>query len=74
MNDYGKSDRPIVPGKFPNKRSDASRRAEGMEGRGLAKGNLRQQTRHRAQHRESLQQALKRIRQAASKDKGPPLS
>ena len=70
MNGRGKSDRPIVPGKSPNKGRGAPRSAEGTEGRGLAKGNPRQQTRHRAQNRDCLQKALKRVRQAACKDKG----
>ena len=37
MNEYGKSDSSIVPGKSPNKA--CGRAAEAMEGRGLAKGN-----------------------------------
>ena len=67
MNGRGKSDRPVVPGKSPNNGGGAPRPAEGMEERGLAKGNSRQQTRHRAQHRDRLQQALTRVRQAACK-------
>src|SRR5213593_509597 len=39
MNGQGKSDRPVVPAKSPNKTGASV--AEGMEGRGLAKGNLR---------------------------------
>ncbi len=70
MNGSGKSDRPIVPEKSPNKGRGAPRPAEEMEGRGLAKGNPRQQTRHRAQNRERLQRALRRVRQVACKDKG----
>ena len=38
MNEHGKSDRPIVPKKSPNKARTPA--AEEMEGRGLAKGNL----------------------------------
>jgi hypothetical protein len=41
MNEPGTSDRPIVPGKSPNKTGTPA--AEEMEGRGLAKGNLGQQ-------------------------------
>jgi hypothetical protein len=41
MNDHGKSDRPAVPAKSPNNAGRPA--AEGMEGRGLAKGNPRQQ-------------------------------
>jgi len=37
MNGHGKSDRPVVPAKSPNKAGPPA--AEGMEGRGLAKGN-----------------------------------
>jgi len=36
-NGSGKSDRPVVPEKSPNKAGPPA--AEGMEGRGLAKGN-----------------------------------
>jgi len=43
MNGQGQSDRPVVPAKFPNKAGRPA--AEGMEGRGLAKGNPNQQTR-----------------------------
>ncbi len=48
MNGHGKSDRPVVPAKSPNNADgllasldDVKGRsvAEGMEGRGLAKGN-----------------------------------
>jgi len=41
MNEHGKSDRPVVPEKSPNKTGKPE--AEGMEGRGLTKGNLPQQ-------------------------------
>jgi group II intron reverse transcriptase/maturase len=69
MNERGKSDSLIVPGKLPNKGCGALRPAEGVEGRGLAEGNLFQQTRSRTQSRRDLQHALGRIRQAARKDK-----
>ena len=39
MNGDGKSDRPIVPKKPPNKGGAAASSAEGVEGRGLAKEN-----------------------------------
>ena len=71
MNARGKSDRPIVPEKFPNKGSGAPRLADGMEERGLAKGNPRQRTRCRTQSRLDLQCALAWVRQAACKDKTP---
>jgi hypothetical protein len=69
MNGRGKSDSSIVPGKLPNKGGGALRPAEGVEGRGLAEGNLFQQPRFRTQSRSDLQQALRRIRQAARRDR-----
>jgi hypothetical protein len=47
----GKSDRPIVPEKPPNKGRDASRAAEGVEERGLTKGNSFEQNRLRTPSR-----------------------
>jgi RNA-directed DNA polymerase len=70
MNDHGKSDRPIVLEKPPNKGSGTPQSAEEVEGRGRAKGNPAQQTRGRTQWRETLQHALGRIRQAAKKERG----
>ena len=65
MNERGKSDSLIVPGKLPNNGCSALRPAEGVEGRGLAEGNPLQQTRFRTQSRKNdLQHALERIRQA----------
>ena len=49
MNEPGKSDRPVVPRKSPNKVRTPM--AEEMEGRGLAKGNLGQQNAPRTQGR-----------------------
>ena len=69
MNERGKSDSPILPEKLPNKGRGAPRSAEGVEGRGLAKGNPIQQTRSRTQSRRDLQHAVERIRQAARKDR-----
>src|SRR5271167_3432092 len=66
-NEYGKSDRPTVPGKFPNKAGQPE--AEGMEGRGLTKGNLPQQNAFRTQCRSGAPSALERVRQAAKSDK-----
>jgi RNA-directed DNA polymerase len=66
-NGPGKSDRPTVPEKFPNNAGQPA--AEGMEGRGLAKGNLPQQNASRTPSREDARSALERVRQAASKDK-----
>lgn len=67
MNGQGRSDRPVVPGKSPNKAAQAV--AEAMEGRGLAKGNLREQNVHRMQSRVSALSALERVREAAKKDR-----
>lgn len=69
MHGHGNSDRPVVPTKLPNKGSGAPLSAEGVEGRGRAKGNPTQQTRDRTQWRETLHHALGRIRQAARKDR-----
>jgi RNA-directed DNA polymerase len=66
-NGPGKSDRPTVPGKSPNNAGQPA--AEGMEGRGLAKGNLPQQNASRTPSREDALSALERVRQAAKKDK-----
>src|SRR5260370_18447020 len=66
-NGPGKSDRPNVPEKFPNNAGQPA--AEGMEGRGLAKGNLPQQNASRTPSREDALSALERVRQAAAKDK-----
>jgi RNA-directed DNA polymerase len=66
-NGPGKSDRPTVAEKFPNNAGQPA--AEGMEGRGLAKGNLPQQNASRTPSREDALGALERVRQAAAKDK-----
>ena len=49
MNGHRKSDRPVVPAKFPNNAGTPA--AEGAEGRGLAKGNPPQQNRSRTPRR-----------------------
>jgi RNA-directed DNA polymerase len=67
MNDQGKSDRPIVPMKSPNNAGQPA--AEGTEGSGLAKGNLRQQNAPRTPSRNSALSALERVRQAARQDR-----
>jgi hypothetical protein len=67
-NEPGKSDRPVVPEKTPNN-APLSGTAEGMEGRGLAKGNLQQQNASRTPRRMDAPSALERVRQAAEKDK-----
>src|SRR5215467_4746435 len=66
-NGPGKSDRPTVPEKFPNNAGQPA--AEGMEGRGLVKGNLPQQNASRTPSRGDAPSALERVRQAAEKDK-----
>jgi len=67
MNEHGKSDKPILPEKSSNKVGTTA--AEGAEGRGLAKGNLRQQNAFRTQRRGDAHSALKRVREAARKNK-----
>src|SRR6516225_8927266 len=67
MNGQGKSDRPAVPEKSPNNAGPPG--AEGMEGKGLAKGNLRQQNASRTPSRSDAPSALERVRQAARKDR-----
>jgi RNA-directed DNA polymerase len=70
MNEYGKSDSLIVPGKSPNNVSKET--AEVMEGRGLAKGNPPKRTASRTQSRTNAPSALERVRQAAKKDTTHP--
>jgi len=67
MHEHGKSDRPIVPKKSPNKTRTPA--AEEMEGRGLAKGNLSQQNAPRTQSRISAPSELEQVRQTATKNK-----
>lgn len=69
MHGSGKSDRPIVPEKLPNKAEAGAAAAEAVEGRGLAKGNPQEQNSSRTQSRIGLTHALERIRRAAKKDK-----
>ena len=66
-NERGKSDRPIVPRKSPNNARTPA--AEGMEGRGLAKGNPSQPNASRTLSRVDAPSALARVRQAAKKDR-----
>ncbi len=67
MNEHGKSDRLIVPGKSPNKASVSV--AKEMEGRGLTKGNLSQQNAPRTQSRISVPSELEQIRQTEKSNK-----
>jgi RNA-directed DNA polymerase len=64
---HGKSDSVVVAGKSVNKAEQLA--AEPMERRAGAKGNVDQQSTRRAQNRESVSQALERIRQAARQRK-----
>ena len=64
MNEHGKSDRSVVPVKSPNNAGQLA--AEGMEGIGLAKGNLRQQNAPRTPSRDGALSALERVRQTAN--------
>src|SRR5258707_1248187 len=66
-NGPGKSDSPAVPKKSLNNAGQPV--AEGMEGRGLAKGNLPQQNASRTPSRKDAPSALEQVRQAAEKDK-----
>jgi len=50
-------------------RSASAPTAEGVEGRGLAEGNLQQQNARRIQGRERVHSALERVRAAAKQDK-----
>lgn len=67
MNGVGKSDRPVVPVKSPNKAGRPA--AEEMEGSGLAKGNSLEQNASRTPSRIDALSALERVRQAAKQDK-----
>src|SRR5216683_3582203 len=67
MNGHRKSDSPTVPMKSPNKAGQPA--AEEMEGRGLAKGNPRQQNALRTQRRQGAHSALERVRLAAARDR-----
>ena len=62
MHGREKSDSPIVPRKPTNKAGQPV--AEPVEGRGEAKGNAARQSTHRPQRRESVSQALGRVRDA----------
>src|ERR1700721_785756 len=66
-NESGRSDRRTVPEKSPNRAGQPL--AEGMEGRGLAKGTQPQQNASRTPSRGDALSALERVRQAAKQDK-----
>ena len=67
MDGQGQSDRLVVPTKSPNNVGQPA--AEGMEGRGLAKGNPSQQNAPRTLSRDGVLSALARVREAAERDK-----
>jgi group II intron reverse transcriptase/maturase len=68
MNENGKSDRPVVPMRRPNKAGEPA--AEAVEGRGLTKENASQQNTPRTQSRtEGVPSALERVRQAAKRNR-----
>ena len=67
MDGRGKSDSLVVPEKLSNKAGKLA--AEGVEGRGLAKGNLLEGGACRTQSRASASTALERVRQAAGRDR-----
>lgn len=67
MDDHGKSDRPVVPMKSPNKTERSA--AEVVEGRGLVKGNTDEQNAPRTQSRTGAPSALDRVREVAKKDR-----
>jgi RNA-directed DNA polymerase len=67
MHGHGKSDSAIVARKPTNKAGQPA--AEPVERRAETKGNASQQSTRRAQDRESVSQALERIRQAARQRK-----
>ena len=66
MHEREQSHSSVVPGKPPNKAGAPA--AEVVEGRKLAKGNLREQNTPRTQSRRSVPSALERVREAAQQD------
>jgi group II intron reverse transcriptase/maturase len=64
----GKSDSRIVPKKLPNKEA-VNASAEAVEGRQLTKGNTLQTARPRTQSREGLSIGLRRVREAARRNR-----
>ena len=69
MNGNRKSDGPVVPERRSNNDNGAPWSAEGVEGRGSAKGNRVEQTKDRTQRRVPLPSALDRIRQVAERSR-----
>ncbi len=67
MHDRGKSDRPVLPAKPPNKPVQAG--AEVVEGRGLPEGNTASEIRAGRSAGQGVSSELDRVRQVARKDK-----
>jgi group II intron reverse transcriptase/maturase len=67
MNERGKSDRSVVPGKPSNKAEGPA--AEMVEGRERAKGNADEHTTLRTPSRVGVSSGLDRVRQAAGRDR-----
>jgi RNA-directed DNA polymerase len=67
MNEHRKSDSPIVPKKSPNE--GVKMPEEAMEGRGLPKGNERQQNMCQTQSWESVQSELQLVHRRAKEDR-----
>ncbi len=67
MDERGKSDRSVVPGKLPNNAEEPA--AEAVEGRGRTKGHSLGRNALRTQGRDGASSALERVRQAAKKDR-----
>ena len=67
MDGQGKSDRFVIPKKATNKPGEPG--AEELEGRDLAKRNLRERDIVRTQGREAVSSALERVRQVARRGK-----
>jgi group II intron reverse transcriptase/maturase len=67
MDERGKSDGLVVPGKPSNKAGQPA--AEKVEGRGPAEGNPLEGSAGRTQRRETVSTALERVRQAAGRDR-----
>jgi hypothetical protein len=66
MDDYERSDRPVVPAKLPNKPAVAG--VEVVEGRGLGEGNTASETRSGLRAGEGVSSDLDRVRQVARLD------
>ena len=67
MHDHGKSDRPVLPAKLPNKPGVPG--AEAVEGRGLPEGNTASETRPGRSAGLGVSSDLDRVRQVARKDR-----